>query len=461
VRVLREEVPLLSGEVPALPPLVEGVHARLTMKASADRFVDARAALHALQPYLDDIRRQHPRLIAECLEDPARQKIELTREAAQSEFERGEELLRRHGRGCAAAAIAYLMAVRTDPTHQLAQSRLSSVAQSVGLQLVPVRDPRIDDVERGLVDQPLAPGLLKRAADLHKAVGNLWEAAGYLKRYLRVRDDSVAQQQLATLLWGPDAPQTLVSITLPRLQTVDIVAGIKTGGMKKPRGNDAPTQLAPQPTSQPGQAKLPDRTSTWQGPKDVPVTSSPIALAMSPQQAREASRDVVARPSDFARMPHARMERGPDVADEARSLIARLWLPLVVLALIGGGVWLASRGVSKGVQAAQQEMQQHAEGQVVQQENATFGVQRGALFQAEDALKKGNGAGAVAAATLAMEGKREAGLMLDALWLRAQGNALLHDNGAARQDLEDYLKYANLTDPRREQARAKLLELSR
>ena len=97
------------------------------------------------------------------------------------------------------------------------------------------------------------------AASLSRATGRLRESARYLKRYLRLRDDAAALQQLTVLLHGPGADPVLVSLTTPRLKTADIVAGIKTGGMpqlqdKKPAR--APTLNVDRLTAQSARAPV-------------------------------------------------------------------------------------------------------------------------------------------------------------------------------------------------------------
>ncbi|HEY1098789.1 MAG TPA: protein kinase, partial [Myxococcota bacterium] len=230
VKVLQEEVPGFFDVLFGIDPVVEAFHSKLTAKEPADRFRDATTALQALDGPLMDVREKHPRLLSECLLEPRRLRHELLREQADAEVVRGRALVARHG-PVVAAALAFENATHIDPQHPSAATELADVSAALDFHADVRSDGRITETEEALRANPTHPGLLKRLADLHRAAGNVRSSARLLKRYLRLKDDAAALQQLVVMLWGPGSDPALVTGTIQRLRTRDIIAGVKTGGM--------------------------------------------------------------------------------------------------------------------------------------------------------------------------------------------------------------------------------------
>ena len=414
MKVMRDEVPAIFDSVFGVDPVLEAAHARLTMKNPAGRYVDAIAAIAAMKPYVEKVRAAHPRLIAEALDNPAGIRQVLLREQANAEVARANLLMQRHGGPVPAAALALENAINLDPSLEPARLKLKSISPLLGFQEGVVDDPRIRESVSALEQNPNNPGVLKRLAELHRAKGSLREAAKYLRRYLRLKEDPAALQQLTTLLYGPNSDPALVSMTLPRLQTMDIVQGVKTGGMPAIRP-DKPIQRPP----------------------------TIVNLDLAAAQSARASVVAAAVPDDgaFQRFREA--------------FGSYMWVALPLL-LVLGIIFIAAKGVTGGVNLAQKDMKRHVENEAITMQNQAWGMSRTSLFKAEELLKTGDAVRCIIETSRAMEANKNADLMLDAYWLRAQCNLLRRDKSAAEADLRDFTKYAQITDSRRQKAQEQL-----
>ena len=441
MKVLQEEVPGIFDVMFGVDAVVEAVHGRLTQKEKEDRFVDAAAAAAALRPYLDRVRARTPRIIAECLRNPAGMKQLLCREQADAELQRARGLIARHG-PLHAAALALENATHLDPSLDDARIELEAISPQLGFHMDIKDDPRIQEALLQLKKSPSNAGVLKRLADLHKAAGNLRESARFMKRYLRWKDDAAALQQLVILLHGPGSDPALVTGTIGKLRTQDIMAGVKTGGMVRP------------------EPSLRERTQAGLSGLDA--------------DKRAAIADA-ARQTPTANVPR---QRGPTMSEEARDLAGRTeddygafarlreqmgawwWLAVgaVVVVVL---VVIASRLIVSGVDLAQKDLKQHVQGEAIQEENLVFNLQKTKLNEARAALEKGSFIACSVAATQALQGEKTAKLVLDAYFMIGQCSLLGNDVSSARDALQDFKDNANMGDPRFEIAKTQLKAIER
>jgi hypothetical protein len=441
--VLQEDVPGIFDVLFGVDPFVEAFHGKVTAKERDQRFRTADEALAALMPYLKPVRARYPHLVADCLRDPAGMKQRLLRDHAEAEVARALALLQRHG-PIHAAALALENAVHIDPSLVVAQERLAEVSEALGFHTEVFGDPRIAEAEEALRKQPQHPGLIRRLADLHRAAGNMRECARYLKRYLRYKDDSAAVQQLLALLWGPGSDPALVTGTINKLSTQDIMAGVKTGGM--------PALKPERPLKERAVASLTDTqkaaiAAAAQRRANATGTSAPPATG------------GFATTSDEARHIAAMSDDG--IFEQLRERFGSFfWIGVavgVVVAMVVAGASLASALVS----TAQKDLKKHAEGEVLREEDTMFNLQTTKLNEAKDALKRGSFVACANAAHMALEGEKTAKLVLDAKWLIAQCSLLAGDTMAARDALQDFKDNANIKDKRFELANTQLKAIDR
>lgn len=448
VKVLQEEVPSTFDVLFGIDPVVEAVHGRLTAKEAGERVRDARTALRALAPYLERVRAKHPNLLADSIADPPTMRARLVREHAEGELQRGRRLLQKHG-PVVAAALALENAIQLDKTLADAHTELAALAPQIGFHADVVTDARIHEAQKAQAHQPTNPGLMKRLADLHRASGNLREYARWTKRYLRQKEDAAALQQLTVLLWGPGADPQLVTGTVQKLRTQDIVQGVKTGGMPAIRP-DVP---------------LRERTTTaLRG--DAEQKAAIAAAAEAHGALRVAAADARA-PRATGTTSSSSTEDVTAGADapgwfsQLREQLGVWWWVLVGAAVVVGIIVVASRGVVAGVDVAQKGLSRHVEGEQVAEENAVFAFQRTRLNEATDALAKGSFVACSMAAQQALEGEKTAKLVLDAKWLIGQCSLLAGDGSSARDALQDFKDNANISDRRYELAKTQLRALER
>lgn len=422
VKVLKDEVPNTFDVLFGIDPAIEAFHSKLTAKDVNDRYADAATALKALQPILDEQRRRRPQLLAEALRDPRGVRAQLVREQAAAEFARGQRLVEQHGH-VVAAALAFENATQLDASLTEAFDELAATSAALDFHTDVRIDARIAEAQQALSTSPAHPGVLKRLADLHRAAGNMREAARYLKRYLRQKDDAAALQQLVVMLWGPNADPALVTGTLHRLRTRDIVAGVKTGGMPALRPDKPAAASAFSPTQR-------------------------AAMAEATARARN---DVVAMSADIDEGFFSRLHE---------RFGAWLWVGVGAVVVVAG-IAVAARGTSALVHTAQKDLKAHAEGEVIADENAVFGYQGTKLNEAKNALERGSYVACSVAAAQSLAGESTAKLVLDAKWLIAQCSLLAGDVSAAADALQDFKDNANIKDRRFELAKAQLAAIAR
>ncbi len=427
VKVLQEDVPSFFDVLLGIDPAIEAFHSKLTAKEPADRYRDAATALKALQPSLLEMHLLHPHVLAECLQDPRVARRLLAREQATTELERGRTLVKSHG-PVVAAALAFENAVALDATCSDAIAELATVGAALDFHTDVRTDARLLETQEALRANPQHPGLLKRLADQHRAAGNLRESARCLKRYLRLKDDAAALQQLVVVLWGPGSDPALVTGTLQRLRTQDIMAGVKTGGMPAIR---------------------PDKATRVDSSVD------------DERRARvaEAARASMARPATFETGSLAGHDEGAFAALREK-LGGWLWLLAIGGVAVVMVVFAATSSRSL-VKAAQTDMKRHAEGEVIAQEDQVFNMQATKLNEARAALEKGSFIACSVAATQSFAGESTAKMVLDGKWYLAQCSLLAGDVSAAQDALQDFKDNANIKDKRFEIAKTQLAAIAR
>jgi serine/threonine protein kinase len=445
MRVLQEDVPGMFDVLFGVDPLVEGFHAKLTAKERNHRFGTAAQALSVLMPYLTTIRAQYPSLVADCIRDPVGMKQRLLREHAEAEMGRALALVQRHG-PIHAAALALENAVHLDPSLSIAQQRLEELSTALGFHTEVVADPRIAEAEEALRTQPQHPGLIKRLADLHRAAGNMRESARFLKRYLRIKDDSAAVQQLLALLWGPGADPILVTRTVSKLSTQDIVAGLKTGGMPALKPDKPLKERAAAGLTSQQKAAIADAAQRRSGATGTNAQPSPKTGGFYTS-------------SDEARHIASMSEDG--LIESLRDRFGAFFWPSVAVTVILVIVLSVAKLSSSLVSSAQDDMKKHVEGEVIHEEDTVFNLQTTKLNEARAALAKGSFVTCASAAQMAQQGEKTAKIVLDAKWLIAQCSLLAGDTMAARDALQDFKDNANIRDQRFELANTQLRAIER
>ena len=445
VKVLQEEVPGMFDVLFGVDPQLEAFHGTLTQREPEKRYADADDALRALEPWLLSSLERYPDLVADCLRNPAGMKKQLNREQGEQELERARALVRKHG-PIPAAALALENVTHIDPSSTVAKEELAAISEPLGFHTDLRSDARIAETEAALKTQRDHPGLLKRLADLHRAAGNLRESARALKRYLRLKDDVAALQQLVVLLWGPGSDPSLVTGTLQRLRTQDIMAGVKTGGMPAIRPD---SEVNARKRAAAGLTDLSDEKRAAIAAAARNSTQTGLGRAMGTSTASDDARVIRELSSDAGFFSTIREQVG-----------GYFWLGVagvVVLTIILVGAKLSSGLVKE----AQTDMRKHVEGSEINEEANTFNWQRTKLNEAKIALEKGSFVSCSIAATQALEGEKTAKLVLDAKWLMAQCSLLARDYSSARNALEDFKDNANINDRRYETGKAQLRAIER
>ncbi|MCC7110615.1 MAG: protein kinase [Deltaproteobacteria bacterium] len=245
---------------PSVPEAVDDLVAMLMHPDVRGRPQDAGTVIDWLRPVVEEGRKRHPQVLAELLRDPGAAAT-LRREQADALLQSAKTLLQSGPAGRDAAALQLYRARALVPEHEEAGRLLDGLAESQGLAFGPTKNAKLVEVERELAARPDDPVLLQRAGQLSRQEGNVYRAALYWRRYLRVRpEDAYVQGQLARLLAPPaDATVKLATVQLlapaplapPAASasapgTVERIAGhIATGGFVKqaPIAPPAPQQI--------------------------------------------------------------------------------------------------------------------------------------------------------------------------------------------------------------------------
>lgn len=237
--IITGRAPPLFEVDPTIPEAVDEMVAALMRVKADDRPANARAILAPLEPFLEDARRAHPRLLQELLQRPELAS-QLKREQASALLVAARQLLQMGAAQRDAAGLCLLRAHLLDDSNGETKQLLEGLAQQ-GIGFAPTQNPKIQELESALDITPHDPVLLQRAGHLYKQEGNVYKAAVFFRRYLRVRpEDQYVQSQLSR-------------ITLPGSSTVERIAGhLDTGGFVQaaaPFVRPPAVELAPVTTS--------------------------------------------------------------------------------------------------------------------------------------------------------------------------------------------------------------------
>jgi hypothetical protein len=203
LKVSRADPPPLLFSNPAIPQLLLDIVDKLQKRDADERYQTAEEALEDLAPLVEAVERAHNDVIKRFLEDRDGALRALDGEHAQLELTRARRLFTAEPPKPHAAATAAYIATKLDPDNESARRFVQQLREDHDIHFGQTMDTRIHDAERSLQDDPHAPGLLRRAADLHRADGNPFKAAAWLYEYLKVKPtDSHARNQLEHLTGG-------------------------------------------------------------------------------------------------------------------------------------------------------------------------------------------------------------------------------------------------------------------
>ncbi len=238
---------------PASGHQFEGVLDGLLARDAAVRFPSASHVLDELLPLVQERRRTQPDFVAQCLKDPGGMRQLMDSQAALALVQSVKALVRGTGSQRNNAALKLHFALSLDPSQVEARSLLEQLEREHGVQFKATTNQRITELEEQLVREPENSQVLTQLAQLYRVEGNLHRAAGYLKRYLKLKPhDSYAANQYFQVTGEKLKPQTQVSAKQPLgAATQELVAGIKTGGFKAhgPAAAATTTQTAQAPVA--------------------------------------------------------------------------------------------------------------------------------------------------------------------------------------------------------------------
>ncbi len=264
-RILSSAAPPIFEVRPSAPPEMEAMLDSLLAFNPDERFQSAAMALESLLPFVEGRRRSEPDLIAKCLADPAGMRARLDREAANAMVQESKRLVSGNDVDKNRAILKLFLARELDPTNVEAQALFAQMQAVMPVTFGPPANPKILELEQALAGTPNAPAILQQLAQLYRLEGNVFKAAVYVKRYLRVKPgDAYAANQLFQITGEKARPPTSVGRAPGKLgpATAELVAGIKTGGFKaqvpatQQHAAGTPTRQIAAPTANQSQPNL-------------------------------------------------------------------------------------------------------------------------------------------------------------------------------------------------------------
>lgn len=443
MRVAYDPLGPLFEKSPHLPLSLDVVIAGLTRLIPDQRYPSALVALEALgksqlltaNPAVDG-----PALLARYAHDPVGVGAELNEAAGKVELAFAEDVATRAG-GEHASVLALHRAVTLGAGDDVAV-RLRVLASKQKLTFDEPKDEKIVELLRAFKENPAHPGVLKALADRMKALGATRHAAIYLWRYVVEKpEDMHAAQMLTVMLEGPVPPRAATSTTsrvkaasdggggkrveviegdvtlANRLSTMSIVAGIKSGGLKRPQSLAAgvPTRAMNRPGMTPMRGDAPARNDS---------------------RAREGGSAVV---------PHVVLTSVPGGHADAPSWIGKaIAAGILVVALslaaffLGNAFSLTKKSLDASSPTAESAaVNEHA------------GVARATgrnVDLAETALASGDPVLAMTLASEVLQSRPSLAAGRSALWVRARAQAALGKRAEALADCEVYLQKATEFD---------------
>lgn len=456
LRIASEAIPSVFELNPTVPGVVEAVFERLVERNLDERYTTGREAVNDLRPYLAFIDELHPELLREFVADPPKTKALLLQEQAELEVARAERLLLAGEVNLPAAALALFRAQLLQNTVEIAH-RFDHVCARGSFRFGDADDDALLTARTAAAQSPNPAGPLKRLADLYRARGDIHLAVVFLRRYLREKPgDSHAQHQLELCVAGVPSP------TLGpegKLQTRDILAGVKTGGwasVAPARKELALSLQQPKPGVRSKAGREPQR--------QLPTETSVL------RKSQDATQDMKSRVTAAARQ----MPRSPAGATGARSddddlaaIVASFWerfgRRMFVASIFLGGfaviVWLFTTVINGSIGATQRALSDNTVAVGDIERNDAARVQDNLMNDAIAAENNGDWNDAVTAVNRLLATRPAASVGLNALLIRARCRLQLNDREAARRDFNEFMKQTPLTDPRRVAIKAQLDEL--
>ncbi len=199
VKVLAATVAPLAQVVPGLDPAAEALVERLLVKEPPRRPAVGELVAE-LEAWLSPWRAKGRNLVAEALADPHGAKERLWAEEARALFFEAKALLARGpGERRPAALVLYRASLLAPSDAELSRT-FGALCAEEKLSSGAAKNPKIVELEEALDANRDAPGVLQQLANLHKLEGNVFQAAFYLKQYVRLKpNDGYAIGQLQQL----------------------------------------------------------------------------------------------------------------------------------------------------------------------------------------------------------------------------------------------------------------------
>jgi Protein kinase domain len=199
--ILRGNAPPLFEIDPTIPEAIDELVSALLRSKPEQRPATASAVRLAIEPFVEASRKSHPRLLAKLIAEPAFA-LELRRDQASGLVVAARELLQMGAAQREAAGLCLLRARLLDDANADAERLLQGLAaQGVAFDAgMSTKNSKILELEQQLALTPEDPVLLQRIGVLWRQDGNVYKAAVYFRRYLRVRpDDAYVQGQLSRI----------------------------------------------------------------------------------------------------------------------------------------------------------------------------------------------------------------------------------------------------------------------
>ncbi|MDP2342180.1 MAG: serine/threonine-protein kinase [Deltaproteobacteria bacterium] len=463
LRIASEQMPSVFEQDATIPGAVESVLERLVERNRDLRYATAREAITELRPYLAFVDEVHPTLLKDYVANPAFKQV-LIAEQAELELARAERLLLAGEVNLPAAALALFRAQCLTNTIQIAH-RFEHVCSRGAFRFGAVDDDALLKIRQAIVESPNPAGPLKRAADLYRARGDIHRAVVFLRRYLREKpSDSQAAHQLELLVAGVAAPAMSAA---GKMQTIDILAGVKTGGWAAVSPDRKAEALALQqpkasvrsPRVAPGSAGPPARPPPPPNTEHVKAAGLPTADVADPKA------DIKVRIAAAA-VKNARPmgARAADDDDGLAAIVSSMWerfgrqLAVGAVLLVGFAVvaWWASGVIDLSVNKSQQVMGDNAAAIGAIERNDIARVQENTLKDAVTAENAGECLKAINHVTRLQALKPPAALALNGLLIRGRCRLQINQREAARRDFEEFLQQTPLSDARRATVKAQL-----
>ncbi len=455
LRIASEAMPSVFEQDASVPGVVEGVLERLVERDRNARYNSAAEAIAELRPYLAFVDEVHPNLLRDFVAAPEQLKHTLLIEQAELEMARAERLLLAGDVNLPAAALALFRASSLSNTIQIAH-RFEHVCARGNFNFGVADDDALLKARQALRESPNPAGPLKRLADLYRARGDIHRAVVFLRRYLREKPtDSQAQNQLELCVAGVPTPTLTPQ---GKLQTQDILAGVKTGGWAAVSIDRKELALSLQ-QPKPG-VRAP---AGGKGPKLLPSSPPPPAASSTmvvrgPDDVRTRIKNAAAANVATSASVGVGGVRGARVDDDSFGAVAssyweRFGRKMTVAAVFLGAfafvVWLFSVVVDASVGTTQQVLSDNAAHVGAIEQNDIARRQENHL---KDAISHENGEDwqrAIRDVNLLLASKPPASMALDGLLIRARCRVQLRDRESARRDFEEFLAQTPLSDPRR------------